>query len=49
MIRNLSLVFLLIIAIPSLAEERYTLPVENSPSYGPENAPITIIEFLDYQ
>lgn len=49
MIRNLSLVFILMIAIPSLAEERYTIPIENSPSYGPENAPITIIEFLDYQ
>lgn len=49
MIRNLSLVFLLLIAVPSIAEERYTIPSENSPSYGPENAPVTIIEFLDYQ
>lgn len=49
MIKNLSLVFLLIIAIPSLAEERYTISIESSPSYGPENAPVTIIEFLDYQ
>lgn len=49
MIRNLSLVFLLIIAFPSLAEERYTIPIENSPSYGSENAAVTIIEFLDYQ
>jgi hypothetical protein len=29
--------------------KRYTIPIENSPSWGPENAPITIIEFIDYQ
>ncbi|MFN3480154.1 MAG: hypothetical protein ACK415_07170 [Thermodesulfovibrionales bacterium] len=49
MIRKLPLLFILIIATPSIAEERYTIPIENSPSYGPENAPVTIIEFLDYQ
>jgi len=30
-------------------EKRYSLPVENSPYIGPENAPVTIIEFIDYQ
>jgi len=31
------------------AEKRYTLPIENSPYIGNENAPVTIIEFIDYQ
>ncbi len=30
-------------------EKRYSIPVEDSPSYGPPDAPVTIIEFLDYQ
>jgi hypothetical protein len=31
------------------AEERYTIPIDNCPILGPENAPITIVEFLDFQ
>jgi protein-disulfide isomerase len=31
------------------AERAYDLPVGNSPVKGPENAPITIVEFSDYQ
>jgi protein-disulfide isomerase len=35
---------------PVLAEEkRYTVPVGDSPSYGPPDAPVTIIEFIDFQ
>lgn len=30
-------------------EQRYNIPVENSPVIGSENAPVTIIEFIDYQ
>ncbi len=30
-------------------EKRYIVPLEDSPFYGPVNAPVTIIEFLDYQ
>ncbi|MCX7793718.1 MAG: hypothetical protein N2257_04860 [Thermodesulfovibrionales bacterium] len=30
-------------------EKRYVIPIENSPSYGPADAPVTIIEFIDYQ
>jgi hypothetical protein len=30
-------------------EKRYDVPIGDSPSLGPENAPITIIKFLDYQ
>jgi hypothetical protein len=30
-------------------EKRYDIPVENSPSFGPADAPVTIFEFLDFQ
>ncbi len=28
---------------------RYSVPLDGSPSLGPNNAPVTIIEFIDYQ
>ena len=28
---------------------RYQVPLEGSPYLGPANAPVTIIEFIDYQ
>jgi hypothetical protein len=31
------------------AENRYDIPIEGSPSWGPEDAPVTIVEFIDYQ
>jgi len=30
-------------------EKRYQIPIENSPSIGPADAPVTIFEFLDFQ
>lgn len=30
-------------------EKRYEIPLENSPSTGPIDAPVTIVEFLDFQ
>lgn len=33
----------------SAEEKRYDIPIGNSPSIGPVTAPVTIIEFLDYQ
>jgi protein-disulfide isomerase len=40
----------LISAAPAgAAEIRYTVPAGDSPSIGPANAPVTIVEFLDYQ
>jgi len=40
----------LLIAAPlGAAGDRVTIPLENSPSLGPENAPVTIVEFIDFQ
>ncbi len=33
----------------SKAPVRYNVPVGNNPSIGPENAPVTLIEFSDYE
>jgi len=50
--RKLLLAFLFILFISSLghtAEQRYSIPIDNCPYLGPADAPITIIEFLDFQ
>jgi hypothetical protein len=44
------LVFLVFALSGSYADEkRYIVPLEDSPAYGPSDAPVTIIEFLDFQ
>ncbi len=41
---------ILTIALTVKAEvKRFDVPIGDSPSIGPVNAPVTIIEFLDYQ
>ena len=41
---------MLLAAVPAgAADVRYAVPADNSPSIGPANAPVTIVEFLDYQ
>jgi hypothetical protein len=43
---------LLVLVFSSLsiaAEKRYDISLGNSPQLGPKDAPITIIEFLDFQ
>jgi len=49
--RKLVIIFFLLSLAPySFAQEkRYEVPLLDSPSTGPANAPVTIIEFLDYQ
>jgi hypothetical protein len=44
------MVLLFLLACSAAADEkRYSVPIGDSPSMGPENAPVTIIEFLDFQ
>jgi len=50
--RRLSFIFFLFFLFCSsvlASEKRYFIPIENSPYIGSENAPVTIIEFIDYQ
>ena len=50
--RNLLLTFLFVLILSSpgnSAEERYNIPIDNCPILGPADAPVTIIEFLDFQ
>ncbi len=48
-----SLIMLLTLSLPLPAaiasEQRSAISLENSPSLGPENAPVTIVEFIDFQ
>lgn len=41
---------LLLLACQSLqaAAERFEVPIADSPQIGPEDAPVTVVEFLDY-
>lgn len=40
---------LLFFAIAQAQEKRFEVPIGDSPSMGPGDAPVTIIEFLDFQ
>ena len=42
-------IFLLVPFITSGEEPRYTIPHDNAVYRGPADAPVTIIEFLDFQ
>lgn len=33
----------------AFAQTRYSIPLGDSPSIGPKNAPVILVEFLDYQ
>jgi len=45
------LLFLSVALVPfsHSADMRYHIPIEGSPSVGPIDAALTIVEFLDYQ
>jgi hypothetical protein len=49
--RKIAFVLLSILfAVHAFADEkRFSVPLGDSPATGPENAPVTIIEFLDFQ
>jgi hypothetical protein len=39
-----------LIAFPAFADEkRFSVPLDDSPALGPPGAPVTIVEFLDFQ
>jgi hypothetical protein len=40
---------LLFVTLASAADKRIAVPLGDSPSMGPENAPVTIVEFIDFQ
>jgi hypothetical protein len=44
--------FIAMVLIASFAfsnEKRFPVPLDDSPALGPPNAPVTIVEFLDFQ
>ncbi len=46
------MLFIAIVLITSLAsadEKRFSVPLDDSPALGPPGAPVTIVEFLDFQ
>jgi len=48
--RILCCIFVLLLCGIAHAEEKRTeVPIGNSPTMGPADAPITIIEFIDFQ
>lgn len=50
--KKLLTVFLFLIAVDAYAagpEQRIAIPLEYSPSRGPEQAAVTIVEFIDFQ
>ncbi len=50
--KSLGLVLVLIfsfVCISYAVEKRYNIPIDGSPFVGPEKAPVTIVEFIDYQ
>jgi hypothetical protein len=50
--RSIAVVLFVLLSLSlsgAAAEQRYSIPLLDSPSKGPENSPVTIIEFLDFQ
>ena len=49
MIKKIVICILLLGGIAQAAEKRTEVPIGDSPTMGPADAPITIIEFIDFQ
>jgi len=48
--RLAAMLFVLLFALHSAADEkRFLVPLVDSPMTGPADAPVTVIEFLDFQ
>ncbi len=45
----LIMLFLLISSAGGAQETRSSIPLDNSPSFGPADAPVTLVEFIDFQ
>lgn len=45
----IAIMLLLLLGAARAEEKRTIVPPGDSPSFGPANAPITIIEFIDFQ
>jgi hypothetical protein len=45
----LTVLFLLFVSMSFAEGQRFQVPIADSPQLGPRDAPVTIIEFLDFQ
>jgi len=45
----LASILLIVPVLVFAADNRYDVPLGDCPSVGPEKAPVTIMEFIDYQ
>ena len=45
----LAILFLLVSSPAFSGMQRYNVAIDNSPQKGPRDAPVTLIEFLDFQ
>jgi protein-disulfide isomerase len=45
----LTMIVLLIAASAFADEKRFSVPLNDSPTTGPADAPVTIVEFIDFQ